>query len=247
VFSEEFSKIYDLIYKKKKYDLEVRYYLKLLNFFFLRKYKKCKLLDLGCGTGKHINFFLKKGINVYGVERSKYMSDQIKKNKNLKIINKDIRKIKLNKKFDIITALFDVICYFTTKNDINIFFSIVSKHLKKNGVFLCDFWNKKAVYKSLPRSKIIRIKNKNFIIERLSTPKMNGNIFKIIFDFKVKDLLKNQSYIFREKHMIRPYDPQFLINCAKKYNLTIIQSYEFLKFKKPDHNSWKACIVLIKK
>jgi SAM-dependent methyltransferase len=247
VFNKEFSKIYDLIYKKKKYDLEVKYFLKILNFFFNRKYKKCRLLDLGCGTGKHIKFFLKKGINVYGVERSKYMSNQIKNNKNLKIINKDIKKIKINKKFDIITALFDVICYFTTKNDLNIFFSIVSSHLKKNGIFLCDFWNKEAVYKSPPKSKMLKIKNKYFIIERLSTPKKYGNKFKIFFDFKVKDLLKNQSYTFAEKHIIRPYDPQCLINIAKKNNLKVIQSYEFLKFKKPDHNSWKACIVFIKK
>lgn len=205
------------------------------------------MLDLGCGTGKHIKFFLKKGINVCGVEKSKYMCDQIKNNKNLKIINKDIKKIKINKKFDIITALFDVICYFTTKNDLNIFFSVVSRHLKKNGVFLCDFWNKKAVYKSPPKLKILKMKNKNFIIERSSTPKINGNIFEILFNFKVQDLLKNQFYTFREKHIIRPYDTQFLINCAKKHNLVILQSYEFLKFKKPDHNSWKACIVLIKK
>ena len=52
------ARYYDLIYKDKNYDDEVNYIDNLLE-----KYLKSekKILELGCGTGKHALLFKKKG------------------------------------------------------------------------------------------------------------------------------------------------------------------------------------------
>jgi 2-polyprenyl-3-methyl-5-hydroxy-6-metoxy-1,4-benzoquinol methylase len=97
--------------------------------------KEKDILDLGCGTGKWSLILAKKGAKVTSVDNSKEMLNVLKEKKdNLKIniLNKDILKLKLNKKFDIIIMglVIDHI------KDIDELFKIVSKHLKQEGIFL---------------------------------------------------------------------------------------------------------------
>ena len=56
IFKNNYSKVYDILYSKKNYKLEVNYIIKLLNKFKLKK----SILDLGCGTGKHLSYFINK-------------------------------------------------------------------------------------------------------------------------------------------------------------------------------------------
>ena len=53
--SNNFDKYYDLIFLNKNYKKEVLYILKKI-----KKIKVSKILDVGCGTGTHINLISKK-------------------------------------------------------------------------------------------------------------------------------------------------------------------------------------------
>ena len=57
VFLSDYSKVYNAVYKEKKYSQEVNYILKTLS---VNKDKIKDILDLGSGTGNHLIFFKKK-------------------------------------------------------------------------------------------------------------------------------------------------------------------------------------------
>ena len=140
-FKKDYSKCYDLFYKNKKYKKEF-YFIKKI----IRKYLKeaDNLLDLGCGTGQYSNLMTKLNLNVLAVDKSNHMlkvaKKKYKKNHRLNFKHGNILNLKVNKQFDIVSALFHILSYQITEKKINKFFSCSRKYLKKNGILVFDFW-----------------------------------------------------------------------------------------------------------
>ncbi len=119
----QFADIYDLFMKNVDYDDWYK---------FLRSYitKKGDILDLGCGTGKFAEYFIKDGYNVIGVDISKEMirvaNEKMLKNEiangKYQFINDDIRNYENEKQVDYIMCNFDTINYFVNKKDLIQFF-----------------------------------------------------------------------------------------------------------------------------
>ena len=164
---QSYSKYYDLIYKKKNYKKEVDYIIELLKKI---KFDKKDLLEFGSGTGRHAEFFVKKGYRVHGVEKSKDMIALSKKIDGFTYQHGDICKIKLRKKYDIILSLFHVINYQINKKNLNNFFKNARYHLKPKSILGFDFWYTPAVNFQKPRIRINEIKNNNLRIIRLAEP-----------------------------------------------------------------------------
>ncbi len=61
---------------------------------FLPSLKSKKVLDVGCGTGRWDKFFLLKGANVIGIDKSKEMLKKAKKIKGLKVEIMDAKNLK---------------------------------------------------------------------------------------------------------------------------------------------------------
>ena len=75
---ELYSKYYDLLYKDKNYEVESNYVYESLK----DNTKKLEtILELGCGSGNHANFLIKKNLTITGLDRSKEMILEAK-NKN---------------------------------------------------------------------------------------------------------------------------------------------------------------------
>ena len=91
VFKKNYSRIYNILYSKKNYKLEVQYIIKLLKKFNL---KSKKILDLGCGSGGHLPYFIKKDYEVVGVEKNKYMIDHANENIKKYLIKSNIENLR---------------------------------------------------------------------------------------------------------------------------------------------------------
>jgi cyclopropane fatty-acyl-phospholipid synthase-like methyltransferase len=124
--------LYSLIEEELGFSEEIS---ELYNFYFdfATQQDVASLIDIGCGQGD----FLKKfpnSINTLGVDLS---AEQIKvcidKGLNAKCI--DVKDV--NEKFEIATAIFDVVNYIP-KNDLHSFFKNLSNILEVNGYFLFD-------------------------------------------------------------------------------------------------------------
>ncbi len=96
---KNYADYYDLFYKKKKYKLEVKKIHKLIKLK-----KRDKLLEVGCGTGKHTRELIKYVNEIDAVDKSVKMLNKAKKirkfskNKKLKFYNLDITKFNNKKK-----------------------------------------------------------------------------------------------------------------------------------------------------
>ena len=126
------GKYYDLFYKDKDYETESKcVHQKLID----NKVNGKRLLELGCGTGKHAKIFSQFGYKILGIEKSLSMINSAQKIENFECIQGDIRKIKLEEKFDSVISLFHVISYQTSNESLVSVFNTAYDSLKKNGLF----------------------------------------------------------------------------------------------------------------
>jgi len=82
---------------------------KHIDFFLSRLKKGATILDLGCGAGLHIEYFLKKGFKCCGADISNEMLKIARRRLPMvKFSLIDIEKIKSSKKYDAITAFYSL-------------------------------------------------------------------------------------------------------------------------------------------
>ena len=217
-FNLDYAKFYDSLYNKKDYQDESNKIITLIDKYSSKKLENIKILDYGCGTGNHLFYFKRYTKNLFGYDKSKSMIKIAKQ----KDINKSIsfhssKKSIFNKeiKFDVVVMLFDVFSYLNNNDDINKELKFIKSIMKKNGLFIFQFWYGPSVMHTKPKSynkKIIM--NKNIITKKcISNLSLNLNLVNI----KYKFLDKNKKNLFSENHTIR-YFFKDEINLFLEYN-----------------------------
>ena len=112
---DEYVEYYDLLYKDKEYVAEVNYVDGIL-----QKYANgCqKILELGCGTGKHAELLSHKGYESTGIDMSDDMLEKAyiraENNNSLSFLHSNIQEFSLGGKYDAVTAWFHVMSYQNT-------------------------------------------------------------------------------------------------------------------------------------
>ena len=193
------SKYYHILYKNRNHTEAI-----LLIDNLLKKInppKNSTFLDLACGTGRHAIYLNQKGFNVEGVDLSKKSLEKARKNenKNLKFYFKDIRDFTQNNKYNFVLNLFTSFGYFENEKDNRKVFKNVQKSLKKDGLFIIDFFNVQKVISAIKNHetkkidditfKIHKTYDKDFVYKKICiTDKKN----KHTFTEKVRLINKNQ-------------------------------------------------------
>jgi SAM-dependent methyltransferase len=246
-FGPEYSHVYDLLYSNKNYDDEVLFVVNQIKYF---SPKSKKLLDLGCGTGKHDMEFLKYQFEVTGVDQSEAMLQIANRNieitsrsqnPNIKFINADIRNFNLNETFDTVVSLFHVMSYQVTDLDLASVFAGVGRHLQKGGIFIFDFWNGDAVRKhGLEDKDRIVSSNELDIIRKCQSRLLdNRNVlvqYETIINHKSSDKKSN----FKEEHVMRYFFIDDLTKSASQHGFRLLHSASWLSNNPIDSDSWSA-------
>ena len=241
----QYADYYDLLNSTKDYKNETDFILRTYQKFSHLETKN--ILELGCGTGKHAAEFIKRKLKVHGVELSEEMIELGFKHPNYITYNADIVDFISTEKVLLATSLFHVMSYLTKDSQLNKFFAVTRKNLKRNGIFIFDCWYKPALdyFGTPPKTKIFE--NEVIHVERKSNSKqISSNITEVSFDIKIFNKKNRSNKRYKEVHKMRSFDIDDINSFAKSANLELIHSCEFLTEKKLDKTTWGSCFVLKK-
>lgn len=141
----DLARYYDLIYSWKDYSSEVRFLKRLIASG--KKSDGNELLDVGCGTGRHIAL-LADSFRCTGLDLSNEMLRVARMNvKGATFVNGNMFSFRLRKKFDVILCLFSAIAYAKTDGQLRGTLSSFSGHLKDGGIVIIQPWIQKSDWK----------------------------------------------------------------------------------------------------
>ena len=239
---KDYSYYYDLLYKEKNYQKEAEYINKLI-----KKYRPeaRKILNLGCGTGKHDRFLAEMGYELHSVDLSKEMLNIAKNCKNpdnLFFYHGDIRNIRIEKRFDAVISLFHVISYQITNQDLKDTFNTVYTHLKDDGIFIFDCWYGPAILTDRPSVRLKRIENENVRIVRIAEPIIypNENIVDVNYNLVIYDKKEKKIRELNETHRMRYIFKSEIDFLLEVKNLELLHYREWMSEKKPGFDTWSV-------
>jgi SAM-dependent methyltransferase len=150
VFNDSYAATYDTVYAEKDYPSECEAIRKLIAKFGRGDIRK--MLDLGCGTGRHAVIFAGRGFDVTGVDRSEPMvtrarerATQERRDANPEFLFGDIRNFSHQSPFDVALMNFNVIGYMSSNDDALSALRSARRNLRQDGLLIADFWYGPAV------------------------------------------------------------------------------------------------------
>ena len=243
-----YAQYYDVIYKRKDYKKECMYLEGLFRKHSQRKVKT--VLDLGCGTASHIIPFIEKGYKVTGVDASAQMLKlAVQKLGKLKLkaelSREKLRSFRLGRKFDVILCLFSVIDYITRRKSLLSALENIAGHMKKNSLFIFDFWNESAVNGQYSPRKTNLFKVNGKVFERSSITRIYPS--KRICEVSYTCSLRQSGRLVRqdrEKHVLRYFSTDEMRGYLEMAGLKMIDAHPFLNPNgKVRKNTWDVTMV----
>lgn len=131
------ARFYDALYHFKDYSAAAEQVHQLLR----RIMPSAKtLLDVGCGTGKHISE-LQNHYQTEGVDISEQMLEVAKsRSPDIRFHQADMVELELGLKFDVVTCLFSAVAYVKTLDRLHRAVTSMASHLQPGGVLLVEPW-----------------------------------------------------------------------------------------------------------
>jgi SAM-dependent methyltransferase len=136
----ELADLYDLIYSSKPYRAEAAEVHAIAPRRGLGPARS--LLDVGCGTGRHLEEFGRWYPDRAGVDASPAMLQVARRRlgPDVPLTVGDMRSFDLARTFDVIVCLFSAIGYLTTRTDRDRALRNFARHLNPGGVVLVEGW-----------------------------------------------------------------------------------------------------------
>lgn len=247
----DYARYYDLLYRDKDYAAEAEYVAGLIRKFHP---STRSIFELGSGTGIHASLLAEKGFSVYGIERSQEMlarslalTEKMTPGHGQLIFSPgDIRDIRLNKSFDAVIALFHVISYQTTNEDVTAAFKTARHHLKPGGIFIFDVWYGPAVLTERPEVRIKRIADDQTEITRLAEPVLhpNENRVDVHYHVFVRDFATLAVAELKETHAMRYFFKPEIELWATLSGFTVQDAEEWYAAKPIGIATWSVCFCL---
>jgi len=159
------SKYYHILYKHRDEKEAIKF---LDNITQYLNITKGKILDVGCGKGRHAKYFNELGFNVVGIDLSLNSIAKAKLNEtqDLKFYKFDMRNVFKENSFNLVTNLFTSFGYFDNSLDEQKTINAMVKNLKKDGILIIDFMNVKKIINNLVSKESKKINSVEFDITR---------------------------------------------------------------------------------
>ena len=242
-----YSAYYDLLYRDKDYPSETRFVDDQLVRYGL---PRGRLLELGCGTGRHALEFAALGWEVKGYDLSPGMVQQARhraaaSTNRVRFEVGDIRSLRDPVRFDAAVSLFHVMSYQTTETEFCQAVETASVHLKSGGLFFFDFWFGPAVLSDPPVAREKRLTDDRTSIVRYAVPvhDLLAHTVQVNYEILSTVIASGETYRFTEKHLLRYFDLLELAVWLNGAGLGILESGRWMERKPAGADSWYAWII----
>jgi SAM-dependent methyltransferase len=236
-FDGRYAGIYDALYGEKDYGGEIAFVEGLLNRHAQAPVRR--VLDLGCGTGRHGIALAERGYSIAGVDMASAMLARAEARRAglpsalrdaVSFHLGDIRSIDLGKEFDAVVSLFHVMSYQTTDADVLATLETAKRHLPSGGLFLFDFWHGPAVLAEAPARREKRVEDGVFRAVRRTEPvwEKDRDIVRVIYDIDITDTSSGEMQSAREEHVMRYFFRDKISTMAMRAGFSIIEQGEWL-------------------
>lgn len=218
----ELAKYYDLIFQEKNYRAESEFIRKIVG---KRMPTAKSVLDVGCGTGNHLNLLLGKFDILYGVDLNpEIIKEAKKKSRKITYLVGDMANFLIDWKFDVITCLYSVFNYNLSDKDARKTLRNIKKHLKKNGLVIFALYT--------PHNTDAKIslhvgKNKRVQIAKINQCVYDPKTCFEICSFLVLIKAENRFDFFVEKgHKYRIYEVDEFSNLLAETGFADIETFD---------------------
>jgi SAM-dependent methyltransferase len=146
VFNDAYAASYDAVYGDKDYLGECDAITRLIAQYGDGNIRR--LLDLGCGTGRHAVHLTERGFEVTGVDQSEAMLEHARRRAGLakiEFIHGDIRNFCAQRRYDLVLMGFNVLGYMSSNDDVLGVLTTARQSLRPGGLLIADFWYGPAV------------------------------------------------------------------------------------------------------
>jgi SAM-dependent methyltransferase len=246
-----YSRYYDLLYRDKDYPAEARYVHGLIQHHAPGAHS---ILELGCGTGAHAAEFAGLGYEVHGIDASQGMlrGAEVRKSRlafdvaaRLGFSTGDARSFRASRQFDVVTALFHVVSYQVSNEDLSQTFATAAAHLAPGGIFVFDFWYGPAVLSDPPVVRVKRLEDAATRVLRIAEPTMhfNENVAEVAYHVLVTDQASGQTEEIQELHRMRYLFAPELSLGLRTAGLEPVQFSAWLSDDTPTHRTWNVVMV----
>jgi SAM-dependent methyltransferase len=238
---------YDLLYKDKDYPSECDLIEKIFQDFSSTPIKK--VLDLGCGTGKHSLILSSRGYSVTGVDKSRNMLRHAEDKNNSdksNFIHGDVRDLVLGIKYDAVISMFPVMSYMITNSDSLKVLHVVRSNLKSGGVFVFDSWFGPDVFHDPPTVRQRELFYKGIRVIRTASPTFDPVEQIVDVRFDVMEMLGDEKVAeLTEHHLMRPFFVQEVKHFAGLNDMELLTVFPWMDINgKLSLNDWLAGFVL---
>jgi dTDP-3-amino-3,6-dideoxy-alpha-D-glucopyranose N,N-dimethyltransferase len=208
----ELASYYDKIYHWKDYKVETQKIKELI-----KQYKTStgnKLLDVGCGTGQHIQH-LQDSFQCTGIDINKEILKLAKeKLPNTEFIQADMITMNLGKQYDVITCLFSSISYTKTYSNLEKTLHIFINHLCRGGLAIIEPFISKSVY-DVGRPSITVYEDDDLKIARVNISEIDGDVSVMDMHYLIAERGEKVKH-FVERHELGLFETDKTLEIMRK-------------------------------
>ncbi len=246
-----YATYYDMLYGDKDYRAEADFVATQIR---ARLPSAGRILDLGCGTGRHASALAEFGFFISGVDQSAAMVEKAEAGRlrlpaqhanRLRFCVGDVRETRLGEPFDAVTSLFHVMSYQLTEDDLAAAFATAAAHVQVGGCFLFDFWYGAAVLSHLPDVRVKRLARDGLRLTRIAEPAMSteSNRVDVCYEIFVEEPEGVLVAHFRETHRMRYWFLPELTRLLAESGFRVAQVGEWMTGAAPSTDSWSVMII----
>jgi SAM-dependent methyltransferase len=244
-----YAQYYDLLYAEKDYAAETDYVDGLLRATKL----PASVLDLGCGTGVHASLLAAKGYEVVGVDISETMLAAAARrmaslpaavSQRMRLLEGDLRSVRVGRTFDAVVSLFHVINYQTTHQALRESFATARAHLLPGGTFLFDCWYGPGVLTQKPERRTRFLRNEELQVTREAEPLIlpNKNLVEVHYRVLIREEGTNREDVLVETHRMRYLFLPEIEELLRENAFADMHAEEWMSGQEPGLDSWSVCV-----